>query len=71
MNVQDEDDFVFVCLFGAYVQSLLQRSWGQMDRIEEGLPFQAALAPRPELLQHDRALIFFFAGMTFSHDVFL
>ena len=33
MNVQDEDDFVFVCLFGAYVQSLLQRSWGQMDPI--------------------------------------
>lgn len=54
MNVQDEDDFVFVCLFGAYVQSLLQRSWGQMDPISV-----EHARPRPELLQHDRALIFF------------
>ena len=31
MNDQDEEDFVFACLLGAYIQSLRQQEEGQQQ----------------------------------------
>lgn len=54
MNVDDESDFVFACLLGAYIRSLRQQNFHQQPHVTvigEDLRAEAALAPeRGEVL---------------------
>ena len=36
MHAQDEDDFVFICLLGAYIQSLRKQEKDQQQHLQRG-----------------------------------
>ena len=56
MNAQDEQDFVFACLLGAYIQALYQEEEGQQLLQRENTRVQQAARRRRRRMRRPRSI---------------
>ena len=57
MNAQDEEDFVFACLLGAYIQSLRQQEEGQQQLQRGNARVQQSGRRRRRRMRRPRSMV--------------